>query len=1372
MTNGNGRMKILDFLRSPSWAYSAPSLLLVACLCVASFAASARAVDKDALRRKQDAQERAREMARQLVTGVLEIQLQQLEENGLKDLPLYREIAGMKKNIAALVEKEMEKAVELLVKAQRGSEAEREQNFKQARQMIREIVMRLSAERQNLLRRLKSAELSAQVKRLIDLESKCWQATKTLPDQPPAKQEAIALAAIEDQGDVKQLFLQLVDTLADVSQWGGPLGAGAADGLRILQAASVGKELDTAGNMLDALRYSDAGKSQQLVIKGLRLLLEKLEDTQGLLGSDRQSALAMARDLIDKQQKLRDETRQADLSLPDAERLVERQAAVRKELNKLTEAIGTLPAAEPLLEQAKLAAYDATGRLFDNKKDEALAEQGKVLGNLAEIAEQLANAADASQSDKSSAEVKQQVKDLEQAKADINRIRQQQAEVDRKAPENAAQAGKQEQEVAKALAKVDDERQLPKSVESRLAAAEQAAATAAQVLERGAAKPADESQKQFLESADRAIERAAAEIEAALNDTKRKEAGVKIGELARAAETLERAAAAEREIARAAQEAAGKKGLDAETAQKLSEKQAEVERIAQKVAEGVQNTAGDAAQTAKAGAEEAAAARKELDQAAARSGAASKPAAKEAGKSAAGAAEKLAQAAAQLRKQIDTTAEGLIAESAEQLEKVSPVREAVDEVLSKAEAPVSDRIDRLAKAERNVREALATQERAAGRPAAADAMQLENALHDAQAEQAQADVAAQQLAEGKTSSPLEAITREQAVAEQAGKLAEAASKRPEAQKSRAAGKIDPLTDSLQQATRAATRAAKSALDGNRSQADAARAEARQALAQAAEKATAEAEAASSSPSGKPDPAAQKQVGEAAAKAARLAGNDVPPAGQSLAAAEKSSGEAMKEAQEGNAEKSAAAQEKTAKSLQAANAQLQAAMKKLGADRARQLARQARDAEKLAAQAATVDPAALAALRDAQARAEQAAGDTPEKNSPQTSNAQAQANKDVARAAANLNAREQRIERDKAIAEAIRQMAKDQQSAAEEIAAQSSQLLAAVNNDDDNPPATDPDGTEPAAGKKDNPPNGSPTAKAPKGGKRRQAAEHLARAQRDFAQAQRGTGEAAEELSNQSQIANRPLREAMELASNLPAENLPNATGAFSKGSQKLNPSAAGSEKGPAAEKGKGTGTKGASSEKQPGQGGAKPNAPDKADLGTGFVPNSPEATAELMAGADAAAQAAAELGGEGGAKAPGEGSQADGRGFPEPGDGGPAPGDEQGQSQSDGKGKGQNPSDGKASPKSTGGGSKKGDFKVNDELKKGPQFGGDPTQASDSRSSNGGVRDADAAARVLGNEPWFARLPPDLRKAIRAKAQRPPPRSYEEKLQKYFESID
>src|SRR5579872_6092760 len=149
--------------------FSAQSRMRVAAAAILALVVcdAARAVDAPALRRKQDAQERARDMARQLVTGILDVQLQQLEENGLKELPLYRDIALMRKNIGALVNKEMEQVVELLVKGQRGSEAERDQAYQQARKMIRQIVTRLATERQNLMRRLKSAELSAQVQRLI-----------------------------------------------------------------------------------------------------------------------------------------------------------------------------------------------------------------------------------------------------------------------------------------------------------------------------------------------------------------------------------------------------------------------------------------------------------------------------------------------------------------------------------------------------------------------------------------------------------------------------------------------------------------------------------------------------------------------------------------------------------------------------------------------------------------------------------------------------------------------------------------------------------------------------------------------------------------------------------------------------------------------------------------------------------------------------------------------------------------------------------------------------------------------------------------------------------------------------------------------------
>ena len=66
-------------------------------------------------------------------------------------------------------------------------------------------------------------KLSAQVGRLIQLQTAVLRVTETLSDQRKSKQEPLALGAIHDQRDVKALFLHLVDTLADVSTWGGPI---------------------------------------------------------------------------------------------------------------------------------------------------------------------------------------------------------------------------------------------------------------------------------------------------------------------------------------------------------------------------------------------------------------------------------------------------------------------------------------------------------------------------------------------------------------------------------------------------------------------------------------------------------------------------------------------------------------------------------------------------------------------------------------------------------------------------------------------------------------------------------------------------------------------------------------------------------------------------------------------------------------------------------------------------------------------------------------------------------------------------------------------------------------------------------------------
>src|SRR5437868_274936 len=55
----------------------------------------AQSLDTPVLRRRQEAQERAREATRELVSSILDIQLQQLSENGLQEMPVFRDVQAM-----------------------------------------------------------------------------------------------------------------------------------------------------------------------------------------------------------------------------------------------------------------------------------------------------------------------------------------------------------------------------------------------------------------------------------------------------------------------------------------------------------------------------------------------------------------------------------------------------------------------------------------------------------------------------------------------------------------------------------------------------------------------------------------------------------------------------------------------------------------------------------------------------------------------------------------------------------------------------------------------------------------------------------------------------------------------------------------------------------------------------------------------------------------------------------------------------------------------------------------------------------------------------------------------------------------------------
>ena len=112
-------------------------------------------------------------------------------------------------------------------------------------------------------------------------------------------------------------------------------------------------------------------------------------------------------------------------------------------------------------------------------------------------------------------------------------------------------------------------------------------------------------------------------------------------------------------------------------------------------------------------------------------------------------------------------------------------------------------------------------------------------------------------------------------------------------------------------------------------------------------------------------------------------------------------------------------------------------------------------------------------------------------------------------------------------------------------------------------------------------------------------------------------------------------------------------------------------------------------------------------------------------------------------------------------------------SQSQSQSPSQQPQEGATSATAQGGGaSKEGQFAENEATKDESLALKDtngPTGNSQTGSKKG---DRDIQTRKLEQQPWFAKLPPELRAAIRADSQRRAPRAYEERLRRYFQAVE
>lgn len=969
--------------------------------------ASLSAAQPDNLARREETQKRVRAMARDLVSGVLESQLRQLEENDLTSTQWYRDISLMRKNLDALIEAEMPKVVELLGRLPAASGKEREDTFVQARKKSREILVELLTQRQSVLRRLRMAEMAAQVRQLIARQTKVLRTTESLPEKTPSEREAAMVPTAEDQRDIKEMFLKLEDVLKDVANWGGEVGAEAAGALRLIETGRVESELNTAVRSVEQAQFPKAAESQKNVIRVLEALLKTVERVQGLLKEDRSAVQRAIEELAQRQKELREATSQPDLAPQDTEQLRERQDAVKGDLAELGKQAEETPAAEPL-QEARKAAEEATAKLFEGKPGEALAQQDKVLENLEKAARQVQQAAPPSPALKPD-QLAKAISDLEAAKRDVEKIQAEQKQASTAAKDKPQDAQRQESQIAQELGEVPRNRTLPQPVTERLGEAKEAASDAAGAMDRPQPDRRDATQR-----AEQAIQRAAAEIDAALADARRRQLAQNVQQLAAAAQSLEQAAAQEHRIAQEAQQAAEGPGLSADHARDLGQQQAGVQKTAADVAQAVEQAAPETSKLLSEAAKPMQQAAGQLQAAQQQPGEASGPAATEAGKQAQDAASKLSQAAEKLRQELGREGRQLAQMADRQLQAAQQVQEAVQNAMAARPESIAKRLERLAQAEEKVRQAAADQQRAAGRPEAAQAMDLAAGIRKALQKQDAADRAARALNKRPDASPLEAVTKQEDVAQSAGQLAKEASGQAQGQEQ---DRSSPIAEELQRAEKAAHEAARDVLTAKAHEAQSARAETRKALREALRLADEQAAHTAEPPSGKPDAAAQARVGQEAAAARELAEPDAPQAAQTLGEAGKTSAEAQKQLAGDQPQAAAPAQQSTANALEQAAAQLAEAKAQLAQKAADQMAATAEAAGRLADQAARVDPGATAALQAAENLAAQAAAAI-----PQTPQAAAPAEQGVGeameQAAGELGAREQQLLQDRALAAAL------------------------------------------------------------------------------------------------------------------------------------------------------------------------------------------------------------------------------------------------------------------------------------------------------------------------------------------------------------------
>ena len=1263
------------------------------------------AQDQRLIARTQEEQQRVRAMLRELLSGVLDLQLRQLQENGLSDQEIYRDVKTMRAHLDRLVNEEMTEVISQLRDLEQLTGHQREARFAEIRQQMRTVVRQISTEKHELLKRLKLVELAEQTRKLIHQQSAVQTDVRAIAGVPASRREELILTAIENQRDVKELFLQFQETLSDARMGTGPLAMAASDAIRLMTVAATASHLDAAQEQLRRADPLTTLQEQDRVITSWKQILPVLEQAQGTFQSELAASIELIRGLIQRQESLRVETRHIDHESVSST-LVERQSKLSPEISTLAAGLPTDSTISSLLQQAETAAMDAAAALLENQLSEGIANQGKVLGNLLSVFTTLQKQDRDNANDRSAEDLRMIVQSLLAAKQSVATLQQPLDSID---VETRTSLTQKIDVIAEALQRTANDPRMIKPIANGVSAANDSLARLRTHL---AEQPMAEAivRNQIQQS----INDALAQISTAAEDAMNREAAVTIGELIRAAEVLERLAADERAVSRQLGRATSTSSI-----QQLADHQAEVLAVTEKLAQSLKSIAEDPAKQVANASESTIHLRQRLLSAVAHSSSLDHQSISDLTSTLAG---ELGQAARQLRAEIEGTSKKLASRTLDRATDVEAAKSDIERALE--QHPHATGLVDMELARQQLRRALEQQLIAKGNTSAAMSLRISGAIEAAIRAQQTANEAASQFA-NKTGLERKAVTTQAEVVELIEKSLAFAERRPKIadENSLSANQISPL---LQKALRTAAQSARSMLEGNSSDAQTARKSTTTLLGQSQELVQEELnrliKESATSPS---DQSAQSnaltaslEAQSSARRASGEAASNLDPVVEALRVAHAAFAFDQSERM--------SAQDQAIEQIQNADQKLKLLEEQLAAHLKSQLAEVGDELLSLSQRTTPIEPDASKLIEAAGRAAMGALG--PKNSSHELTKAAGQSELALEQAAAELGAKVQRLRQDQSISESVTSLMQSQETAVQSIAEQSEVLEQGSSNESNS--------------------------------ELQDAAAKLKRSQQDFAEALRAVGQAAVEISGQREVANRPLREALQLASNLssPESTLADGTNSPANDSQPAEDPTTSENGSPSPQQAPSSASSDSTNDQRE-EGRGKPAAPGSSkgnksnSLGTSFISNSPDLTAEMMAGA--AAKRASERALQ--QQVPmSESSTGD-------------PRDNSNQSSESQEGDpitSENSSSSRLSKRD-------GPATINQRVKNGAiERQRESTAASGAPSNQSRETEQGIGSRRLQEEAWHAKLPPELRKSIRAGVSQKPPRAYEERLKKYFQSVD